>query len=153
LKNFKLTKMILIFLIIVFFPNTIKTQSDVDYEAALKTALFKTASYDNTLRPSNPTYISLKLQLNQIVGLNERTEIITTSSFLFVSWSDSRLSWNPGDYGQIQILSLSANAIWLPDLYVINTANTNGFLSYTNYRIYVTCNGLVYLNIGLICKI
>ena len=137
------------FLIFYCLMNIITAQTTTYYESALKTSLFKTASYDNSLRPADTTYILLKLQLNQIVGLNEKTEIITTSSYLFVAWLDLRLTWNPADYGNLYILSLSANEIWLPDLYVVNTASTNGFLSFSNYRIYVNYFGLIYLNIGL----
>ena len=137
------------FLIFYCLLNVITAQTTTYFESALKLALFKTASYDNSLRPADTTQILLKLQLNQIVGLNEKTEIITTSSYLFVTWIDSRLTWNPADYGNLYILSLSANEIWLPDLYVVNTASTNGFLSYSNYRIYVTYYGLIYMNIGL----
>lgn len=68
------------------------------YENQLWTDL-KLSGYNNLLRPTDLTNISLKLELNQIVGLNERTEVITTSSYLFISWNDSRLAWNSSKYG------------------------------------------------------
>ena len=50
-------------------------------------------------------------------------------------------------------LNAAATLFWLPDLYVINTANSNGFLTYTNYKAYVWYTGLIAVNIGLIGKL
>ena len=51
-------------------------------------------------------------------------------------------------------MSLPLSQIWVPDLYVINTADSNGFLQYnSNYVVYVFYHGLIYMNIALIGKV
>ena len=109
-------------------------------------------SYDKTSRPSDNVTLSLRMQLKQIINVNEINQIITTSSYFYVVWNDPRLAWDPADYNSTIIIRVQANLIWLPDLYVLNTADSNGFIlstiSDSNYA-YVLANGNVCLGIGL----
>ena len=81
-------------LLIILTPFLIffSASADVTDESNLKKELFK--SYDKTLRPSTRVDLSLKLSLRQIIGLNEKSQIITTSSYLFAYWLDTRLVIN-----------------------------------------------------------
>lgn len=127
-------------------------QQSTLYESEIKNQIFNLSNYDNTIRPADMTQLSLKLTTRQITALNEQTQTLTTSSYLFVSWTDSRLKWNSTLYGNVYLLVIPASFIWLPDLSVINTADSNGFLSYDKYIANLFSNGLVYMNIGLIGK-
>lgn len=40
--------------------------------------------------------------------------------FVEMMWKNSRLSWNPADYGNITKVGLPANQIWLPDITLYN---------------------------------
>ena len=123
---------------------------EVAIEKAIRRSILN-ASYDNTERPSNLVYINLQLQLKQITEVNEISQKITTSSYLFAVWTDPRLMWNPGDYNNATYITIQANKLWLPDLCVLNTADSNGFISVPDSNnAYVFANGLVCLNIGLI---
>ena len=96
---------------------------------------------------------SIKLQLNQIINVNEINRIITTSSYFLAFWPDPRLKWDPSSYENITFVNIQANKLWLPDLFVLNTADSNGFISsaITNTNLaYVLSDGAVFINIGLI---
>ena len=103
-------------------------QSDTTDEYNMKKVIFST-TYDRTIRPADSTNIYLKMTMKQIIGLNEKTQIITTSSYLFAYWIDSRLKWDPTKYNNLYAITVPLSQIWLPDLYVVNTADSNGFLS------------------------
>lgn len=125
-------------------------QSDTTDEYNMKKVIFST-TYDRTIRPLDTIKISIKISMKQIVAVNEKSQIITTSSYLFVSWNDQRLSWIPAEYNNLYSINVPAFQIWLPDLYVINTADSNGFLSInSNYFGLLFYNGTIILNIGLI---
>lgn len=59
--------------------------------------------------------------------------------------------WNPADYGGTDHFTVLISQLWLPDLYVINTADSNGFVQYSSsYVAYLFYNGMIYMNIGLV---
>ncbi len=35
-------------------------------------------------------------------------------------WTDERLSWNESDYGNVSLVSVSGELLWLPDVAVFN---------------------------------
>jgi hypothetical protein len=59
-------------------------------------------------------YIYLKLSLRQLISLEERNQIMTTSFFLMLSWNDPRLSWDPAQYNDSrEIITNNANCKYL----------------------------------------
>jgi len=123
----------------------------VSVDKSIQTAILN--NYDKTSRPSDNVTLDLRMQLKQITNVNEINQIITTSSYFYVKWYDSRLKWDLNYYNYTTVIRVQANLLWLPDLYVLNTADLNGFilstLSNSNYA-YVDTLGNVYLAIGLI---
>ena len=53
----------------------------------------------------------------------------------------------------MQTITLTAKQIWLPDLYIINSADSNGFLPISDSNLAVILpNGFVYLTYSLTSK-
>jgi len=109
-------------------------------------------NYDKSIRPSDYVTVSLRLQLKQIINVNEINQIITTSSYFYLSWYDPRLIWPQEINYPLLLIRIQAIRLWLPDLYILNTADSNGFISSavtnSSYAL-VAVNGSVYLVIGL----
>ena len=148
-------KKILILIIINLITGS--TTDDSDYhkiETTLKKAIFQ--SYDKSVKPSGVVDIWFDASLKQIVSLDEKNQIITTSIYLYAKWYEKRLSWNSSDYNDINSIKVSATELWLPDLFVINTADTNGFITISNSNLATISNdgngngGFINLKIGLI---
>ena len=38
-------------------------------------------------------------------------------------WEDYRLSWRPGEYGNLTVMHIPAELIWLPDIILYNNAD------------------------------
>jgi len=109
------------------------------------------SDYDKIIRPSVTVDILMNIALKQIMAIDERNQIMITASYLFVSWNDPRLKWNSNETNDIDTISIGAKSIWLPDLYVTNTAEQNGFISITDLNIaYIQSDGLIYLTLSLI---
>ena len=79
---------------------------------------------------------------------------MTTASYLFVKWYDPRLKWNltlNNNIDQVKSISLMAKNIWLPDLFITNTADENGFIRITDSNLaYIENNGYVKLTLSLV---
>lgn len=57
-------------------------------------------------------------------GIGYKTDRNQPSLASFVlpvqAWKDYRLSWNPEEYDNIQVLRIPPNNVWRPDIYLIN---------------------------------
>ena len=120
------------------------------YESLIKKALFSSYKYDNSMRPSDLVSINIELNLKQLISLNTPNQAVTTSFNLLISWQDSRLVWSPNDYGNLTQIICQSTLLWLPsDLCVINAAGSNGFISLTNYKVYLFNSGFIYIYLPL----
>ncbi len=96
------------------------------------------SNYDKTIRPTVPVSILMDIALKQIVAIDEKNQFMTTASYLFVKWYDPRLKWNSTLSHNIDSISVLAKSIWLPDLFITNTADSNGFITVTDSNLDLT---------------
>ena len=105
--------------------------------------------YNRAIRPDPLVDVYMGVQVKQIVGLDEKNQILTSSLFVEQWWEDSRLSWNSTLFGEIQQVNILLKSIWLPDINILNSASGDGYFkinadfSYANIRY----DGSVYLAI------
>ncbi|KAI0227983.1 Neuronal acetylcholine receptor subunit alpha-10 [Lamellibrachia satsuma] len=92
------------------------------------------ANYESAVRPvhnaSSVVNIGFRISLNQIVDLDERTQVLTTNVFIDQCWQDENLVWNTTNYSGIKTLRVPASYIWLPDTFIFNNADdaSTGFM-------------------------
>ncbi|XP_035531612.1 cholinergic receptor, nicotinic, beta 1 (muscle) like [Morone saxatilis] len=108
-------------------------------ERRLHQKLFE--NYNMKVRPARyweeKVMVRVGMTLSQLVSLNEKNEEMTTNVFMNLAWSDYRLSWNPQDYDNIDVLRIPPNKVWRPDVYLIN--NNDGQFDvalYVNVLVY-----------------
>ena len=82
------------------------------------------SSFDRNQMPANLS-IRIEIILNQIVQIDEQSQILTTNSIMKMYWIDERLQFLP--MGSVTEFLTTTKSMWIPDLFVINTAN-NGRL-------------------------
>uniref|UniRef100_A0A914LKL8 Uncharacterized protein n=1 Tax=Meloidogyne incognita TaxID=6306 RepID=A0A914LKL8_MELIC len=87
------------------------------------------ADYNKLVRPvdeNNATLVvRFKLKLSQLLDVHEKQQIMTTNVWLQHIWTDSKLCWNPKDYGGVEVLYVPSELIWLPDIVLYNNADGN----------------------------
>ena len=94
--------------------------------------------------------IDVTLSLNQIVSIDEKSQILTTSFQLLLSWQDPRFMWNPIIYNNTLSGTIPLTGIWMPDLAILNSAGQSNLIKYsTNQNIIVTFEGKIYLTLSL----
>jgi hypothetical protein len=148
-----MNKIILIIILSLVYSNFLSASDQDDtlkIEKEIKNSIIN-SEYDKIIRPSVNVNISINIALKQIISIDERNMVMTTASYLFISWNDPRLKWNSNKTNSIDTISVGAKSIWLPDLYVTNTFEQNGFLSITDLNLaFIKSNGMVYLTLSLI---
>ncbi|KAK4469023.1 hypothetical protein MN116_007489 [Schistosoma mekongi] len=91
-------------------------------------------NYESSVRPlkniSEKLTVKISIRLQQIGGLNERNQVLTTILFLEQIWNDDYLKWNESEFGNVRTLRIPAKQVWTPDTYVFNNADhtNSGFL-------------------------
>jgi len=81
--------------------------------------------YDKRVRPvtvyQDTLTIGFDVQLQQIIDLDEKNKIMTTSMYMDWQWYDSFLHWDPSKYGGIDTVILPSTDVWTPDVLVYNS--------------------------------
>ncbi|EPQ18112.1 Acetylcholine receptor subunit delta [Myotis brandtii] len=113
--------------------------------------LFKEKGYNKELRPvarkEDSVDVSLALTLSNLISLKEVEETLTTNVWIEhvrtphseqgSGWMDSRLQWDAKDFGNISVLRLPPDMLWLPEIVLEN--NNDG-----SFKISYSCNVLIY---------
>lgn len=114
----------------------------VNLEGELFKDLMK--GYNKNVQPNekngNVTQVSIRLTLTNLISLNEKKEVLTTSVWIEMTWCDYRLRWDKPPrsalYGNIKELRVPSKSIWLPDIVLEN--NVDG-----KFEIAYYCNAVV----------
>ncbi|XP_010156709.1 PREDICTED: LOW QUALITY PROTEIN: acetylcholine receptor subunit delta, partial [Eurypyga helias] len=89
----------------------------VNQEERLIHHLFEEKGYDKEVRPVVSTDqvvdVYLALTLSNLISLKEVDETLTTNVWLEHGWTDYRLQWNKSEFGDIEVLRLPPNLLWL----------------------------------------
>lgn len=80
------------------------------------------SNYNKLVRPvvnvSDALTVHIKLKLSQLIDVNLKNQIMTTNLWVEQSWYDYKLTWDPRDYGNVDILHVPSDHIWRPDIVV-----------------------------------
>ncbi|KAI6243527.1 Acetylcholine receptor subunit alpha-type unc-63 [Aphelenchoides fujianensis] len=112
----------------VFFallPATV-AQNSKDSSRLYETLL---SDYNKLVRPvhnnTETLVVKFKLKLSQLLDVHEKNQIMTTNVWLQHSWVDQKLTWDPADYGGVDVLYVPSDSIWLPGIVLHNNADGN----------------------------
>ena len=90
--------------------------------------------YNKNIRPDTQVFVEMNANIQQIVTIDEKQQIMTSSFFISQVWIDSRLSWTPNvTNGNISVIMLPVKSIWIPDTMILNSADTTSYLPVTDY--------------------
>jgi nicotinic acetylcholine receptor, invertebrate len=103
--------------------------------------------YNKNIRPNSQVPVDITAKLQQIVAIDERQQIMTSSSFISQSWFDERLSWSlNASNTSLIVVMLPVKSLWIPDTMILNSADANGYLTVSDYSLAsVAFTGQVYM--------
>ncbi|OAF71716.1 Acetylcholine receptor subunit alpha [Intoshia linei] len=80
--------------------------------------------YNSLARPvsreEDALVVKFGITLQQIIALDEKSEMLHTNLWLNYEWHDYKLSWNETEYGNVTSIRLPAKLIWTPDILMYN---------------------------------
>jgi len=82
-----------------------------------------TSSQDPEINPDGQVNMNISMFI-QCANLDKETNILRTQLYERFYWSDSRLSWNPEDFGGIKRTTINPTDIWTPNLRLTNSFMT-----------------------------
>ncbi|XP_013168882.1 PREDICTED: neuronal acetylcholine receptor subunit beta-2-like [Papilio xuthus] len=112
---------VLSFALLFIFVNSIRSECVIDnrskntvWEQKLREDL---TACDSRYQPpsTNETLVNISFTLKSFYFEHDE-EIFTISSWVFLTWNDLRLTWNPDNYDGITEILLSSMKIWTPKL-------------------------------------
>jgi len=84
-------------------------------------------NYNTDAVPVFDTNVSLAINVSiyimDLQGLDEKSQILTTSVFWQLTWRDEILKWNDTKYKDIKRMTLKVKDVWVPDLFIVNAVN------------------------------
>ncbi|XP_035216264.1 acetylcholine receptor subunit alpha-type acr-16-like isoform X1 [Stegodyphus dumicola] len=69
------------------------------------------------LNQSLPITVKLLFDIQYIVSLDEKYQILTVKGILMLKWIDEHLKWDSGSYSGISAVRFSPQEVWLPDIH------------------------------------
>ena len=99
-----------------------------------------TSGYNKIIRPDNTVTVDMTASIQQIISIDDKQQIMTSSSFITQTWTDQRLSWVPGSANNnTKVVMLPVKSLWIPDTFILNSADASGYLTISDYS-YVSVN-------------
>ncbi|XP_042179616.1 5-hydroxytryptamine receptor 3A [Oncorhynchus tshawytscha] len=80
--------------------------------------VFDRISFRPAVNLSNPTITNISFTLYAVLGVNEKTQILTTFLWLRLYWHHQFLVWDSDACGGVTRISLPVKELWVPDIIV-----------------------------------
>ncbi|XP_060934857.1 5-hydroxytryptamine receptor 3A-like [Limanda limanda] len=81
-------------------------------------AVFDLKPFRPAVNLSNPTIANISFTLYAVLGVNEKTQILTTFLWLRLYWHHEFLVWDPEECDGVTRISLPVKELWSPDIIV-----------------------------------
>ncbi|KAK3739065.1 hypothetical protein RRG08_025154 [Elysia crispata] len=116
-----------------------------DHRYSLMEYLFN--GYRPEVRPTSDgqtTFLYVALHLLSIQGLDEKSQELGTSFIVEAFWYDDWLAWDPSQYGNISDFLYPQSNVWLPDLIIENSEESQRQLGYKMNMVRVNNLGFIH---------
>ncbi|XP_045159116.2 acetylcholine receptor subunit alpha-type unc-38-like [Mercenaria mercenaria] len=111
-------KMFIIFSALLGFVIGSISATTINDTETLHTDLFQ--NYNKNVRPINnqsaAMTVTIALYIKSIQEFDEVNEKFSFVAALQLVWTDEKLMWNPSQYGGLELITVSYNDVWVPEL-------------------------------------
>ena len=107
---------------------------------------FLFTNYKPEVRPTTAgeaTYVYIGIYLLSIQNLDEKSQVLETSIIVDAEWFDDYLQWNASDYGGVDYFLYPQKKVWLPDIVIENSVESQKQFGYDENVVYIDSFGLV----------
>eukprot|EP00794_Sanderia_malayensis_P007494 gene7494-8325_t len=90
-----------------------------------------------------PINVNISLTLLQILKVDEKNGIFSSSVWLRLSWKDNSMKWNSSEYGNVTEMRVSPDRVWVPDIFLLNNAEGSFEVQGALAKLIIRSNGVI----------
>ncbi|XP_071835103.1 neuronal acetylcholine receptor subunit alpha-7-like [Apostichopus japonicus] len=103
------------------------------------------------LNASDTVVVGLKVKFYAMLDLNEKDQVLTTASWLTMTWTDERMSWDPSNFSGVDLIHMYVDEIWTPKIFLSNSLSEKALgIVNSEGSILLTSNGHVQLGTAVV---
>ncbi|XP_077610690.1 5-hydroxytryptamine receptor 3C-like isoform X1 [Crocuta crocuta] len=104
-------------------------------------AVFDRKAFRPVVNYSIPTRVNISFTLSAIVEVDAQLQLMTSFLWLNLIWYNPFITWNPEECGGIRKISIAAENLWLPDIFIEEFMDMDQ--TATGLMAYVNSEGLI----------
>ncbi|XP_033712240.1 LOW QUALITY PROTEIN: 5-hydroxytryptamine receptor 3C [Tursiops truncatus] len=90
-------------------------------DPAVFQAIFNQKDFRPVINYSIPTHISISFTLSAILKVDAQLQLLMSFLWLKLIWSHPFISWDPGECGDINKLTVTSENLWLRDIFIVES--------------------------------
>nr|XP_019591320.1 PREDICTED: 5-hydroxytryptamine receptor 3C-like isoform X1 [Rhinolophus sinicus] len=98
--------------------------------------VFDRKAFRPVVNYSIPIQVNISFTMSAILEVNEQLQLMTSLLWLNVIWYNQFIRWNPEECGGIRTLSIVAENLWIPDIFIQEFMDVDqtptGLMAYVN---------------------
>ena len=119
------SSLLLVFSLVFFISGTLVLSQTYEMKRSVHRDLLM--NYSKEIRPvvnqKSTIEVNITLILNALKNFDEKEGVIHTVFGLALKWRDELIRWNPIDYDGTPSVTLPKSKVWVPSLYLTNSAS------------------------------
>ncbi|XP_016073521.1 PREDICTED: 5-hydroxytryptamine receptor 3C-like [Miniopterus natalensis] len=88
-------------------------------------AVFDRKAFRPVINYSVPTHVNISFTLSAILEVDAQLQLLTSFLWINLIWDNPFISWNPEECVNINKLTVSAENLWLPDIFIVESMDVN----------------------------
>ncbi|XP_027632510.1 LOW QUALITY PROTEIN: 5-hydroxytryptamine receptor 3C-like [Tupaia chinensis] len=101
-------------------------------------AVFDRKAFRPVINNSMPTQVNISFTLSAILEVDAQLQLLTSFLWMDLMWDNAFISWNPQECVGINRLTISAENLWLPDIFIVESMDVDqtpsGLTAYVSSR-------------------
>ncbi|VFV45503.1 5-hydroxytryptamine receptor 3c [Lynx pardinus] len=88
-------------------------------------AVFDRKAFRPVINDSIPIRVNISFTLSAILEVNAQLQLLTSFLWMNLMWDNAFISWNPEECASINKLTVSAENLWLPDIFIVESMDVD----------------------------
>ncbi|XP_006869863.1 PREDICTED: 5-hydroxytryptamine receptor 3C-like [Chrysochloris asiatica] len=88
-------------------------------------AVFDRKAFRPVINYSIPTHVNISFTLSAILEVDAQLQLLTSFLWMDLMWDNPFITWNPEECVGINKLTISAENLWLPDIFIVESMDVN----------------------------
>ncbi|XP_004603124.2 5-hydroxytryptamine receptor 3C [Sorex araneus] len=87
--------------------------------------IFSQKDFPPVTNYSIPIHVNISFTMSAILNVDAQLQLLTTFLWLKMAWINPSISWDPEECGGIKKLTVTAENLWLPDIFIVESTDVD----------------------------